>query len=80
VEHLKEGIIKRIHVNQHNIRHNNKNEDKKPVITVKSSGSNTKCNRVKIHGESEVVYSDDKPLPCGAKVWVETKSKVTIIN
>ena len=34
-------MIKRIHVNMHHIRHNNKHKDKKPVITVKTSKSNT---------------------------------------
>jgi hypothetical protein len=27
-------------------------------------------------GESEVIYSPDKPLDCGAQVWVETKGSV----
>jgi len=27
-------------------------------------------------GESEVIYSPDKPLDCGAQVWVETKAPV----
>ena len=66
-----------IHVNQHNIRHNAKHADKKPVLTVKTYKSNTKCNEVVIHGHSKVVYSPDKPLSCGAKVWIETESTVT---
>ena len=71
-------MIKRIHVNMHHIRYNNKHEDKKPVITVKTSKSNTYGNKVKINGPSEVIYSPDKPLSCGAKVWIETKSEVGI--
>ena len=71
-------MIKRIHVNMHHIRHNNKHEDKKPVITVKTSKSNTYGDEVQIHGPSKVIYSSDKPLPCGAKVWIETKSEVDI--
>ena len=72
-------ILKRIHVNQHNIRHNAKHpEDPRPVLTVKSSRGNKKGNSVEIHGPSEVVYSPDKPLNCGAKVWISTKSAVTI--
>jgi hypothetical protein len=70
--------IKRIHVNQHHIRYNKKNEDKKPVITCKTGGKNIYGNKVKIFGPSEVVYSPDKPLSCGAKVWVETHSEVLI--
>ena len=71
-------MIKRIHVNMHHIRHNNKHKDKKPVITVKTSKSNTYGDEVQIHGPSKVIYSPDKPLPCGAKVWIETKSEVGI--
>ena len=71
-------MIKRIHVNMHHIRYNNKHKDKKPVITVKTSKSNTYGNKVKINGPSEVIYSPDKPLSCGAKVWIETKSEVGI--
>lgn len=65
----------RIHVNQHNIRANSKGADL-PVLTVKTYKSNTKCNRVDINGPSTLVYSPDKPLACGAKVWIETESEV----
>ncbi len=67
----------RIHVNQHNIRHNSKGLDHKPVLTVKTYKENVKCDRVSIDGPSVVVYSPDKPLSCGAKVWIETEGKVT---
>ena len=65
----------RIHVNQHNIRANNKGADL-PVLTVKTYKSNIKCNRVDIQGPSTLVYSPDKPLACGAKVWIETEAEV----
>jgi len=35
---------------------------------------------VLIHGPSRVVYSPDKPLSCGAKVWVETESLVEVVR
>ena len=60
----------RIHVNQHNIRANAKGADL-PVLTVKTYKENRKCNRV-------VVYSPDKPLSCGAKVWIETEAEVEV--
>ena len=47
-----------------------------PVITVKTSKSNTYTHEVKINGPSKVIYSPDKPLSCGAKVWIETESEV----
>ncbi len=67
----------KIHVNQHNIKHNTKYIDKKPVLTVKTYKSNTLTDEVTIHGPSKVVYSPENPLPCGARVWIETEAKVT---
>jgi hypothetical protein len=71
--------IKRIHINQHNIRHNAKNpDDLLPVVTVKTSKGNTKGYSAMFWGECKLVYSPDKPLACGAKVWIETRGKVTV--
>ena len=68
----------RIHVNQHNIRANSKGADL-PVLTVKDYKQNRKCNEV-YFTDGRVVYSPDKPLSCGAKVWIETDNPVTIIR
>lgn len=71
--------IKRIHVNQHNIRHNGKTGDRKPIVSVKCGGKNYTG-----HGADfmlgRLVYSPDKPLSCGAKVWIETNEQVTILD
>ena len=67
-----------IHVNQHNIKANAKGADKK-VLTVKTYKSNTKCNQVKLT-DGIIKYSPDKPLSCGAKVWIETFEPVEIIG
>ena len=40
-ESLDAGKLKRIHINQHNIKYNAKNDDIKPVITIKSGKHNT---------------------------------------
>ena len=48
------------------------------MITVKTSKSNTYGHEVVIHGPSKVIYSPDKPLSCGARVWIETESEVKI--
>lgn len=68
-----------IHVNQHAIRRNIKTEEKEPVLTVKTYKSNTYAHEVAIKGSSKIVYSPDKPLSCGARVWIETKSEVEIL-
>ena len=69
---------KRIHINQHVIRANAKNGTNDPAITVKTYKRNTYAHRVEIGGASSVVYSPDKPLNCGARVWVETDDTVMI--
>jgi len=69
---------KRIHVNQHKIRANSKllAEERMPVITVKTYKDNTYCYEVLVEGPCRVIYSPDKPLSCGAKVWIETESEI----
>ena len=71
---------KRIHINQHVIRANKKNGTNDPVITVKTSKRNIYADRVEISGPSNVVYSPDKPLSCGARVWIETEAPVFCEN
>ena len=70
---------KYIHINQHVIKSNHKNNKREPVITVKTYNSNTYGHQVHILGECKVVYSPDKPLSCGAKVWIETDAGVITI-
>ena len=68
----------RIHVNQHNIRANAKGGSKKPVITAKDYKQNRLGFEAEIDGPCKVVYRPDKPLACGAKVWIETTSGVRV--
>ena len=68
--------ITRVHVNQHVIRANAKNGENNPVFTIKSRGKNTYAHSVKVVGEMELIYSPNKPLSCGAKVWIETKGEI----
>ncbi len=50
-----------IHVNQHVIKSNRKNEVEDPVLTVKTYKSNTYASEVIIKGDSRVIYSPNKP-------------------
>lgn len=59
-------MIARVHINQHRIR---SGED--PII-VRTSRGVTYHKRIKLKGPAEVIWSPDKPLSCGAKVWIET--------
>tara|TARA_R110000764_G_scaffold6165_3_gene23420 strand:- start:1554 stop:1811 length:258 start_codon:yes stop_codon:yes gene_type:complete len=78
-----------IHVNQHIIKSNSKRNEREPVLTCKTYKSNTYAHNVIIYGQdgeesARVIYSPDKPLSCGAKVWIETSNKIktipTLIN
>lgn len=77
-----------IHVNQHRIKSNAKNNLCEPVITCKTYKENNYGHEAIIKDkEGNVVavvrYSPDKPLSCGAKVWVEIDSKngsVDVLN
>ena len=75
-----------VHVNQHNIRSNIKNKGKKlPVLTVKTYKSNKYANEVEIKDINnnligKIIYSPEKPLSCGARVWIEFYSEHVILN
>jgi hypothetical protein len=68
-----------IHVNQHVIKANAKNGTSDPVLTVKTYKENRYAHEVDIKGPSRIVYSPDKPLSCGAKVWIETDAEVEVL-
>lgn len=73
-----------IHVNQHKIKSNNKNGTNLPVLTIKTYNTNDYGHQAILKDENgkevaRVVYSPDKPLSCGARVWIETLGSVEII-
>jgi hypothetical protein len=70
-----------IHVNQHVIRRNAKTGEQEPVLAVKTYKSSVYAHEAVIKDDqgavvARVVYSPDKPLSCGARVWIETNYKV----
>jgi hypothetical protein len=72
-----------IHVNQHVVKANKKNGEENPVLTCKTYKENIYAKEIEILDESgsvvaKVIYSPDKPLSCGARVWVETHYEVRI--
>lgn len=73
---------KYIHVNQHVIRSNKKNNEDNPVITIKQGSKNTYCHEVEIKGPSRIVYGgNNRPiLNCGARVVIETEADVEIVR
>jgi hypothetical protein len=66
-----------VHVNQHKIR------ARHPApLTVKTYKSNVEASRADIVVDGKVVasvvYQPEKPLSCGARVWIETAEQVVV--
>tara|TARA_Y100000310_G_C20188146_1_gene581270 strand:+ start:110 stop:391 length:282 start_codon:yes stop_codon:yes gene_type:complete len=75
-----ERVKAKIHINQHIIKANDKTGERNPVITVKTYKSNEYAHSIEIKGFSTIIYSPDKPLNCGAKVWIETNYNDLLIH
>ena len=74
-----------IHVNQHVIRRNLKTGDREPVLTCKTYKSNDYAHEAEILDKkgnpvAKIIYSPDKPLSCGARVWIETQNDIRILK
>lgn len=74
-----------IHVNQHSIKKNRKYGTRDPVITCKNYKTNKYADEVIIYGQdgleaARIRHSPDKPLSCGARVWIETLNNIEIKN
>lgn len=70
------GPIKRIHVNRAVLADNKKYGLNNPAITIQTSKGPYRAAKVKVYGVAEMVHSEKKPLSCGARVWLETRSRV----
>lgn len=73
---IRDGLIKRIHVDKHVIAANRKHGRNDPPITIQTSRGSKKAFAVDIKGPSRFIYSPDKPLSCGARLWIETTAEV----
>lgn len=64
-----------IHVNQNVIRSNLKHGTNRPALTFRKGRNGKKAtpaHEVEILGPSKIIHSPHDPLPCGARVWIET--------
>jgi hypothetical protein len=75
---IRDGLIKRIHVDQARIKHNAKTGEDLPVLTVQAQGGPYKGHEIQVDGPMRFVY-DGRTLSCGAKVWAETEAQVTVV-
>jgi len=72
-----DGLIKRIHANQNLLRRAVKGEDVCPYI-VQYKGKSWPAKEIEAHGHWRAVNRIDKPLSCGARLFIETKDRVVI--
>ena len=69
-------LLKRIHVNRHNVASNAKaGAELKPALTIQTSRGAIPCRAVHIRGASWLVQGL-KPLKCGARIWIETRAEI----
>ena len=61
-----------VHINSNVIKQNIKKspENRKPPIAIKGAQLGY-VHHLEIPAPCRIVYSPDKPLPCGARVWIE---------
>jgi hypothetical protein len=63
--------VARIYINRHIVAANQKTGDRTPPITIMRNGRRVSASEVELIGNSRIVYSPDKPLQSGARVWIE---------
>lgn len=66
------GLVKRVYIHQQHLLKNKKGA-RLPPISVRTSRGVTACFEARVLGPSVIVYSNCKPQPCGARVWLETR-------
>lgn len=74
---LRAGTIKRLHVNRHIMSKNARTGSNEPALAVQTSAGPIRARCVRIKGEAVLVQSQ-KPLPCGARAWIETRGAVEV--
>ena len=67
-----------IHINKNLKQSDDKHGRKRSVCRVETKGGRWYGSEVDILGPSKVIYRPDNPRPCGAKLWIETNSEVSI--
>lgn len=73
--------MKIIHVHQQRIRRNINAApgEREPPVIVIDGRRRAYGHNVSINGPCRVVYSPDKPLLCGARLWIETDAEVQVV-
>lgn len=76
---IRNGIIKRIHVSQVNLRANRRDGGSRPLFTIQTTTGPVYATSVDVKGPSKLVDGSNKPLKCGARIWIETRALVEYV-
>jgi hypothetical protein len=69
------GLVKRLHVDQAAVKAGDS-----CCITIQNATGPWRCKEARIQGPSTLKASLDEPLPCGARVWIETHHAVEVVE
>lgn len=83
-------MLKRIHVNRHNMAANRKEGSTRlPAWTIKlGNGRNVRAHEFEVYARAEdgesgsvrSVYQPHDPMKCGAVAWLETRDSIRVLN
>ena len=60
------------------LRRENKKGERTPPLIARNYKGARHANEIVVNGPCRIVYSPDKPLECGARVWIETEAEVVV--
>lgn len=75
MKYLPAGTIKRIHVDRQILAQNRKTGGDEPAWTIQTSKGSFKSRQVYMNGRCRAIQGA-KPLSCGARMYIETRSMV----
>jgi hypothetical protein len=75
--------LKRIHINRPVLAANKKHRQNNPAVTVRMGITREYGHTVIIYDDygnevARVVQNEEKPLSCGARVWIETRQPIKV--
>ena len=70
----------RTYINRKIIANNKKTGRNDPPISVRTYKGVKHVHGFELEGPCKIIYSPDKPLSCGATVWIETELNLSDFN
>jgi hypothetical protein len=71
--------VTRIHINRQRLASNRKHKENHPVVVVDRGKKRKYCHELEIAGPCRLVYRPDRPLACGATLWIEVQPQIDVV-